>query len=328
MTRKLFLHVGYPRAGTDLLQAFLARNTATLAARGMLYPQTGRVGDGHAGVNAALGLTEPDRPRDAQRASELAEAIAAEAIAAGAQTVVISAPGLVNATQPDKVRLHQLFTGYDVRIVCYLRRHDLAFEEGYVDSLQAAAVQPWTDSIHGYIVYHLGVAALSYEYLNVLRQWVAAFGAGAVLVRPCEPAQNSPDLAADFLATIGVADTPDLVRPPHHAPVIGPRTAAAIRLVRATALDEPRKQRVIAQLVDSASRAVDEGGFLTAGERDALIRRYTPMYRQIAKEFLGRDGSDLFIEKLRPSDPTQEPRRFATEDLVETVLRAVTPRPV
>ena len=40
--RRLVIHIGYPKTGTTMLQQFFAANPAGLAARGVLYPQTGK----------------------------------------------------------------------------------------------------------------------------------------------------------------------------------------------------------------------------------------------------------------------------------------------
>src|SRR5204862_1632178 len=52
--RELLLHVGTHKTGTTSLQVTLADLSADLAARGILYPETGRVGAGH--HNIAWGL--------------------------------------------------------------------------------------------------------------------------------------------------------------------------------------------------------------------------------------------------------------------------------
>ena len=320
--RRLYIHIGYPKTGTTTLQNFLAHNAAGLAARGVLYPRAGQLHGAHYGINFALDIAGHARPADYPNPTGIAEAIAAEAEAVGAQSVVISSEYFITAQAPDRRRVKQYFAGYDVRIMCYLRRHDAAMESAYAQAVKTVITPPWHDSIQGFIVYHMGLGDVSYDYLGVLRQWAGVFGAKAMIVRPYEAAQNVPDLPGDFLAAIGVADGPDLVRPASANLSIGPRVAAAIRLVRRTGLDDERKRQVVGRLIMLAGRERERAHFLAPIEREAIIRRYDWMYRLIASEFLGRDNGVLFTAP-KPSDADGPVAPvYSTEELVETILRA------
>ena len=327
--RQLFLHIGYPKTGTTSVQRFLALNQAALQAAGVLYPQAGRIrhGDAHYGVNFALGIADYDRPKDVEKPVTLRQDLAAEAAGSGCEKIVLSTEYLTTANLADKARVRAYFADYDVKIVCYLRRHDHMYESAYAQAVKTVANPPWTDSIEGFIVYHTGMGTVSYDYLGVLRQWAQHFGTAAILVRPFEPAQNTPDVYADFLATIGVADSAHFVRPKRANPSITPRTAAAIGMLRRTGLAETLKRAIIGHMIVADARMELRHRYLSPAMCEALVRRYAPVYRGLAREFLGREDGVLFREPAPDAkDPWSAAPQWSADELAETILGAVAGR--
>ena len=327
--RRLFLHIGYPKTGTTSLQRFLAANEVALAARGVLYPQTGRWRDAQYGMNFALGLGAYDRPAELPAATpaEIAAGLAAEVEASGCERIVVSSEYFAIASVPDRAKVQALFAGYDVKIVCYLRRHDDALESAYAQAVKSVTDPPWQTNAESYVLHELGLGTVSYDYLAMLRQWGMRFGQGSVIVRPYEWAQNQPDIQADFLRVIGVEDDPGFVRPPAANPSIGPRTAAAIHMVRRTGLPDEAKRHMVGRLIMADARAPSRAHFLPAVQRMSLVRRHLHMYRVIAKEFLDQEAP-LFTAPLPDdTDECQLESGFTHDALVETMLRALVPVP-
>ncbi len=321
--RKLILHIGYPKTGTTTLQAFLARNGAALTARGVIYPSAGLVHEAHYGVNFALGLALHDRPEGFQVSGTIPADIAAEADASGVDTVVLSSEYFITAKPAAIRRVREFFADFEVRIVCYLRRHDDALESAYAQAVKTVVDPPWHDSIQGFLLHNAGLGTVSYEYLGVLRQWAGVFGAGNIIVRPYEAAQNVPDLPGDFLRAIGVEDGPDFVRPPSANRSIGPLVAAAIRMVRRGGLEDGLKRKVVGRLIQRAGREREGDRFLTPVEREAIVRRYEWMYPMIASEFMGRGDGVLFTAGRPEAQGGATAVAYSAEQVFETVLRAV-----
>lgn len=330
--RQLFLHIGFPKTGTTSLQAFLAANAAGLAARGVLYPRAGRLyrhgrfDDAHYGASFALGLGIYEMPPDVALSPDIGAEIMAEAEAAGASRVVVSSEYFATATVPDRARIRQALSGFDLRIVCYLRRHDDALESAYAQAVKWVPNPPWRPNAESYVLHELGLGTVSYDYLGVLRQWGQCVGPRSVIVRPYERAQNQPDLEADFLRAIGVDDGPDLVRPPPANPSIGPRTAAAIHLVRRTALPDAAKQEAVDRLIEADARAPSRAHYLPPILRASLVRRHLPMYRVIAQEFMASDAPLFVAPRPNGADEWQPEDGFSTEALLETILLALLPQ--
>jgi len=323
MTR-LILHIGYNKTGTTSLQAFFAANAAALRANGILYPETGRIPgrNAHYGINLALGIADAARPADIPRPTGLQAALAAEVAASGCTTVIISSEFLVTSSQADIAAVKTFFAGYDVRILCYLRRHDHAFESAYAQSIKTTPQPPWMTGIESFILFHMGTGRPSYDYAAVLHHWAHHFGRDALIVRPYEAAQNQPDIHADFLAASGLPDHPDYTRPRPLNPSISPRTAAAIALLGRAALPEATRKTVIARLVAAEPRDIPRQHTLAAPLRAALVRRYQPIYRTIARTYLARPDGILFTEPLPTTDPA--PQTWSDTDLIETILAALT----
>ncbi len=110
MTATLILHVGPHKTGTTALQQALVRGEDRLARLGILYPQAGRSGPGHAG------LAEACRLSDAAMLATLARETA------GWRAVVLSSENFSMLSPEALGRLQELFPLAEVRIAYTLRR--------------------------------------------------------------------------------------------------------------------------------------------------------------------------------------------------------------
>src|ERR1700722_6424768 len=126
MRKQIFLHIGFPKTGTPSVQMWLTENTVALAAHGVLYPRSGREGQGYyyghhrlarSLVESPLGELTIAWPDMARLRDEMANS--------PAQTIVISSEDFsTRLQQPEVDLLAQQLADFDVRIVCYVRRQD------------------------------------------------------------------------------------------------------------------------------------------------------------------------------------------------------------
>ena len=207
---RIFLHIGTNKTGSSAIQGFCYRHRRALAAAGLLYPRTGLGGvvDGtgmHINISRALGFAQgrpdPDRAAQAQR---LRADLDAEIARSGCDQVLVSSEFFV--LKRPMAPVAEFFDGHDLRILVYLRRHDLWWAALYSQALRSVPEPPWEPGFAGYFRRLTTRASQHLGYRDLVQAWAEVFGAGQVLVRPYEAAQNQPDLIADMLAAIGLPE--------------------------------------------------------------------------------------------------------------------------
>ena len=109
---------------------------------------------------------------------------------------------------------------------------------------------------------------------------------------------------ADFLNAVGASDHP--------------------ASVRRTAVDAALKVHMVGDLITVDARAATRQRFLSPAMREALVRRYEPVYRNVARDFLGGENNALFTERMpAASDPWEGRTEWSIEEMAETIVGAV-----
>jgi hypothetical protein len=323
MAVRLDLHIGYPQTGTTALQSFFTQNAARLAEKGLLYPQTGHLNNAHYRFNFALGLGSYDEDK-IEAPEVLRDRLRDEVAGSSCQRVLLSSEYFVLASREDIARIKLLFGDYDMRIVVYLRRHDTALEAAYAQSVKTLGLAEWqSGGIDSFVLYQLTSNNHQYDYLACLRRWAAVLGKDALIVRPYEKTQNQPDLFADFLTAIGVADSPALVRPGQLNPTLNPDYVAAIAALQRAPVPEATKNMVLAALINLGGRETVKRPHLALPMRKALVQRFRPSYRTIAEEFLGESGGVLFKEPLQDQPAGEPAPAIDSRATIDLILKAV-----
>lgn len=205
----LYLHCGLHKTGTTSLQKALHDNRDWLARQGVLYPETGLTDDPHAWGHhaAALALHHPGPGR------RMWEALRAEADASGAERVVISSEALSDLPVPGLPALRPFrmiatcFTGWDIRMVCYLRPQAEMLASLYVQQVKAGGE---TRDICDFMVQ----AAPKLDYAGWLTGPAQVFGRAAILLRRYQPDRlHGGDTVSDFLHLLGLDPETGFRRP-------------------------------------------------------------------------------------------------------------------
>lgn len=194
----LIVHIGSQKTGSTAIQSVLAQNRDVLLGAGVDYLIAGRSNIAHNTLAQDIRHGDP--------AGHFAE-LAAEGAASSARDQVISSEMLFHEAVP--ARLRAGLVG-DVRVLCYLRRHDLYLEAMYKQLLKNGKIRA---NPVAFLDRRRGTAA----YGPVLDAFADAFGADAVQVRVYEPgALLGGDVVTDFLDAVGVGAV-DVARPDQQA---------------------------------------------------------------------------------------------------------------
>ena len=321
--KNLYLHIGYPKTGTTSIQSFMAKNTAALMRRGILYPETGRMHDAHYGYNFSLGIGKYDGTQKLGTPEQLLAELKKEVERSGCENIVISSEYFILTRAQQKVK--DFFADYNVKIVVYLRRHDHAFESAFAQSEKTTPNPPWEPNISSYTLHAICSDAIPYDYLNILLRWREFFGKGNIIVRPYEKQQNTPDLFADFLRITGIEDAPEFARPGTVNSSISREALQSIRIIQGLKLSPALKNKVLNRVM-SAGASTGNDKYFSPEMRNVVIRKYTPAYKAIAREFLGRADGVLFKEAIpKAGDPWTPPQPPNVEQILNSVIEAMAP---
>lgn len=222
---KVFVHIGYYKTGSTVLQHFLDTNREPLLTYGICYPTAGRPANdlGPPGARLpqlsvlSLGLLdsvgahmpnwylvgrqrEPELYDTAEQWRQVREQIKAS----HCERAVISSEEFVRFGEDS--RSHELASfvreqllDFDVRIVCYMRRPDNYLISWYNQLVKMGvgikrlrfAVDRFLPTIH-------------VNYMKALEPWIAAFGQERLVIRDFEPVRlRKHGIIADFLELIG-----------------------------------------------------------------------------------------------------------------------------
>lgn len=190
----LYLHIGFHKAGSTTLQAFLNANAAGLAEAGLLYPQIGREGrqDAHHALAAGLRPARADSVETARLWHEVRD-LALD----GASRVLISSEGLDSI---DPAPLGPLLDGVPVKVICYLRELP-----GRMVSVYNQATKNGNSTLDFDRFYTRELRRPRTPSAPRLKAYAALFGAENIRIRSLEPGLlEGGELIPDFLAAVGL----------------------------------------------------------------------------------------------------------------------------
>lgn len=300
MKKRLVFHIGSHKTATTFLQGSFANSTVALAEMGVLYPQAGRIYDGHFKLCWDL-----KAPEFAQTELELLPnwATLFEEIAASPlQTVLLSAESFGWGT--DVSRLSGLSERFDVTVILYLRSPDSHLESFYNQIVKDYGTRE-TRSIETYVAEEpLGILDTN----KILRPWAEMFGPKAIQLRLFGSQFLTDGILPDFLRTLGYKSWPGFAAPTNsvlHKVSLPPDAVEYLRLTNLW-LNSPNghHDHVIKLATLSAQRPDDlqetRAGILSLRARQTVRTRFRASQAMAAQTFLG-----LAKAPFPPSEATE-----------------------
>lgn len=218
----VYLHIGTPKTATTSLQSILANNDCGWRKRDLHYLAAGRYDgqDKHLLLHHLIAVSvrddyKPKRKEQItqsvsnldQEFAELCKAIQHEITSSDCSTVVLSCENFWKLGRIQTQRLCNIFDGYDVKVVVYLRRQD-EFLESRITNLTLAVDIP---SYRRLVLDPNSSYVKACEYDRRLEQWAAVFGHDNILVRRFEKhAMVNRSILDDFLHTVDFTANEDL----------------------------------------------------------------------------------------------------------------------
>lgn len=185
--KKIILHVGLGKTGTTSLQRYLARNAKQLSDHGILYPETGRVDDGHHNL-FPLGISVTH---------EILEKLSREVAESGKSSVLMSSENAYYSV--DSISHLREALGLDLNIVLYIRPQIEAIFSTY---LQRQRINlPYSGTLREFYRLH----RRSFCFEERLRSICAAANDPHPEVRLYINGYAKDDVVSDFLNFLGLS---------------------------------------------------------------------------------------------------------------------------
>ena len=304
---RLIVHIGMNKTGSSAIQEFFGKNFVSLRQNGVLFPRTGREKHKqHLILSNALGFQSNPRegPAGKRQLASLRAALDAEIATFRPHTVVVSSENF-SRNRP-LTGVVNFFSGYSVEILVYLRRHDHWLASRYFQALKMVSTPPWREGIDSFIKFHLERGSrrgVHESFAKLVDTWAAAFGPAKVLIRPYEQVQNTPDLIADMLDTIGTGrkihalQTEDV----RYNEGISATGCSRIENIQRSAISKSIKNMRINSIIAEDRKVKDSprgADMIAPALRRQLVEENLDDYSYIARRYLGRDDGRLFFEPL------------------------------
>ncbi|WP_416137640.1 hypothetical protein ACM26W_14290 [Halomonas sp. HK25] len=194
----IYLHIGANKTGSSAIQAFLNSNRDVLDGYGF-HVLDNVYDNAHYPLSYALGCGP--KLNDINEQDELKKTLD-EIEKNKDKKIIISSEYFILENDPGKIAKY--FSGHDVKVIVYLRRHDLWLESLYNQAVKTAPGIPWEVGIYSYINYIKSNKKQEISFKRLLMKWDRVFGKNNILVRPYErDGFLDGSIVSDFSISVG-----------------------------------------------------------------------------------------------------------------------------
>lgn len=300
IVKRLYLHIGTEKTGTKTLQKFLCDHAQLLKRFGVSYlcdPRKSYVSDGsHFPVVACLNpeLLEFVPAGKRQQFPRALAQLHQDLVHSGSQVAVVSNEHFSSRldTPTQLMALKQVFAGFHVHIVCYLRRQDELALSSYSTGVMCGRRAPFS-------LDEVNLQNRYFNYAEMLRIWEGAFGRENIIVRPFgKTVLTGADIRRDFLSVIGIDPLEAFVFREDLNHSLDATQVEAMRLVNQhlpaledgdrVAYDHAQAARII--LAGALPRGKPLGSLLDSAARELLHARFRESNAEVESRYLAKGG--------------------------------------
>lgn len=296
MSKTLYLHVGMPKCASTTIQGVLQANADVFAEHGKFYGTPAHEKPEGQG-NVVVMLSDIRAGRKGRVCEALNFFFERDTDVIMSSEILI---GLARNTQADQLVERARENGFDVRLICYVRRQDHWIESDYKQHIKGGSA--WRDNIEALIRHRAKTRVLDYHWM--LENWARSLGRDAITVVPLQRGQNVHYPLERFLgfldldpaAAAELAVDPQNVSPP--TGLIEP-----MRYLKRALLAQGMKPAELPKLLhcfleEAPQRlTVPERRFLLPqNRRQALLTRYEASNAALSRDYL--DGEAAFDDEL------------------------------
>lgn len=295
--KKLILHIGLGKCGTSSLQSFLALNSGALSNLGMYYPEIesvenakeGHITSGNGNLLACSLLNEThffyhegyhEKMENLKGMLRLREE----------NTVILSSEmfSVLNSDQASDFVNQLNLWGFEVTVICYIRRQDEIALASYVQGLIAGH----SSTAHSFEE-EVWRISKTFRYSVLLEPWINLPKGNRFIVRPFDKDRLiKGDVVSDFLSILEIEEADnDFIWPE--------KINVSLNAVSSYLLYHARKNGFEDDVVQ---RLVDFSRNSEWGSTHAAITLVTEKYRQRIMNSLEEDNAEVARSVLESSD--------------------------
>jgi len=283
VSKKAFLHIGYPKTGTTALQAFFHQNAKVLLNQGILYPEVGKLW--HAQHELA-GLFQYDDKRlywlKTNPQKPYLELLEKEVQSSKCSTLILSSEAFTFTDMHLDLKKFLNACGFqDIKIICFLRRQDLWVESAFTQVYKAG--------LYDFNFNSFVNSGWSMNYIGSLKAWDHVFGKENLYIETLDSEMGHTDVVPVMASIIGVEElaakfpngiynaslVPDAL---HYSHLVHKRNGGELLGWLLEILEDYSKRQNIGKFV-----------FMSDVARKNFLRKFNPLNRQLARKYLGRE---------------------------------------
>lgn len=305
MTKTLYLHVGMPKCASTTIQGVLSTHAALFAQHGKFYGMPPGDTTREQG-NATKLLADIRNERAGKVRAALAFFLERDSDVILSSEMFIS---LGRSTQADKLVARVREAGFEMRLICYLRRQDHWIESDYKQHLKGGL--DWSESIDNLLAKRVGSRTLNYHWM--LENWARSLPRENITVVPLHKGQSELYPLERFLSFLdmdpGLAGDMATERQ-NVSPPVG--LIEPMRYLKAALLAQGMKPAQVSTrlglFLEQASARVQvppRRFLLPLDQRAALLQDYAASNADLSRDYL--DGAAAFDATLEEEEQPLPP---------------------
>jgi hypothetical protein len=314
LSKILCLHIGTHKTGTTALQRFFSLNRAMLKKRGVFYPYEGGSNKPAGHYRMVYSLCTGAMPSYWLVPEDLGDE-RNEWVAVlnppPEENVLLSSEFFFQCNPEVLERIRDFASGYQVKVVVYLRRQDDLEMSWYNQGVKGARREKES-----------AASVCRYPTEACFRRWEDVFGAETMIVRPYEKGRfDGGNIFADFLLHVfGWELTKEYIIPESVSnDSLHPMALEYKRLVNHLPLRDDEIGALVTPLRRFSAHLRKAGGceevVLSPADRLAIIETYQPFYAEIAQKYIGREDGRLFHAPLPDVNQAWKGYEITPEDV-------------
>ena len=297
------------KTGTTAVQSMLHQQGDLLREKGFIYPAFGR-------KNGTVSCHH-EFTRILKTSTQKSDftGLFREIEESGCDSAIISSELLEGLQKKHWEKLKKYLDDYDISVIVYLRRQDLAIISMYNELVKKHAC---TQPFHEYVSSTPRIGKLDYhKYLVALK---TVFRGNSILVKAYDPKKLiGGDIKSDFLSSLGLSSLPVTTQASKNTSLSSATAFVMSQINSATQFDVDHRQdyRLATRLSGVLDRHFSSnlgGGdysyFQSDEDRIKFLNRFSLSNKRVAEEFC--DARVLFSDL---SEPRQELPVFSDEDM-------------
>lgn len=308
--KKVILHIGRHKSGTSSLQHFLVRNRLLLEQHDYLYPHTGIRSVAHHDIaNAFSQKNVLEKGAPAIFESELIRTFRNELAMTNATNIIVSSEKFT-ACNPRYMK--ELFNGYEVDVVIYLRDQLSYLASAYAQKVHA---KPITANIRDHYNTHF---SRNMDYWKFIERWTSAFGDNVKVALFDREVLHEGDIVKDFLLRFTSIDSTDQslqALEKDHNPTLGTRLLI-YKLYLNRYLPHPavKNKHLYHQFAEMTSDKKLSGKFkITRSLASEVIAQCNASNQKVAAKYF--DGKPIFSARAEDF-PLQQEEFLSSEQFI------------